>query len=47
MDLDVTSDESVSEAIAATIAAIGQVDVLINEAGTGVIGWQETFTVDD
>ncbi len=47
LELDVTRDESVDAAIATAVDSLGGIDVLINNAGTGVIGWQETFTVED
>jgi len=47
LELDVTSDASVDAAVQTAVGSLGGIDVLINNAGTGVIGWQETFTVDD
>ena len=47
IELDVTSDGSVDEAVRKAAATAGSIDVLINNAGTGVVGWQETFTVED
>lgn len=47
LELDVTSDASVNAAVQQAIETVGSIDVLINNAGTGVIGWQETFTVED
>ena len=41
--LDVTDDASV----AAAVEACGEVDVLVNNAGIGVLGIQETFTPSD
>lgn len=41
--LDVTDDASV----AAAVAAAGEIDVLVNNAGAGCLGLQEAFTVDD
>ncbi len=38
LPLDVTSQEQVDSAVAATIARFGQVDVLVNNAGYGVAG---------
>jgi len=47
IELDVTRDDSVDSAIQTALETAGSIDVLINNAGTGVIGWQETFTVED
>ncbi len=47
IDLDVTNDKSVVSGVAESISKAGQVDVLINNAGIGVIGFQEAFTIDD
>lgn len=45
VQLDVTSDESVARGVAQVIDR-GPLDVVINNAGTGVMGIQETFTVE-
>ncbi len=47
VDMDVTSDESVEAAIAKSIELMGGLDVVINNAGVGVLGIQENFTIDD
>ena len=47
VELDVTSDESVSSGIAAAIEAVGELDIVINNAGVGVMGLIETFTPED
>lgn len=47
IEMDVTNDASVGKAIAAAIKEAGSVDVLINNAGVGVLGVQETFTAED
>lgn len=47
IEMDVTNDASVEKAIAAAIKEAGSVDVLINNAGVGVLGVQETFTAGD
>ena len=44
VDLDVTDDASVEAGVAAAEAALGQIDVLINNAGVGVVGLQENFS---
>ena len=43
VELDVTSDESVNAAIS-TILESGELDAVVNNAGIGVLGIQETFT---
>jgi len=43
VELDVTDDASV----AAGVEAAGAIDVLVNNAGVGVLGLQEAFTVED
>jgi NAD(P)-dependent dehydrogenase (short-subunit alcohol dehydrogenase family) len=45
-DLDVTSDASVKAGVDAAIAALGGLDVMVNVAGTGIIGLSEGFTSD-
>jgi len=47
VDLDVTSDESVDAGVAKAIELMGGLDVVINNAGIGVLGIQEQFTIDD
>ncbi|MEM6847943.1 MAG: SDR family oxidoreductase [Pseudomonadota bacterium] len=47
IDLDVTDDASVEKGVAAARGAIGEVDVLVNNAGVGVLGLQENFTAAD
>ena len=45
--LDVTNEASVAAAIAATIARFGRIDVLVNNAGYGVLGAIEETTGDE
>ncbi len=47
VDLDVTDDESVSTGIEKAIELLGGLDVVVNNAGIGVLGIQEQFTIDD
>jgi len=47
VDLDVTNEKSVESGVARAIEMAGGIDVVINNAGVGVAGLQETFTVDD
>lgn len=42
--LDVTDNEQVHDAVADTIAHFGKIDVLVNNAGFGIIGAAEAFT---
>jgi NAD(P)-dependent dehydrogenase (short-subunit alcohol dehydrogenase family) len=47
IDMDVTIDASVEKGIAQAVQALGSPDVVINNAGLGVHGLQESFTADD
>jgi len=47
VDIDVTSDQSVERGVAQAIQQLGGLDVLINNAGVGVLGLQENYTADD
>lgn len=44
IELDVTDDGSVEEAVAAVLSVDGAIDVLVNNAGIGARGLIETFT---
>ncbi len=47
VEIDVTQDRSVDEGVAQARALLGQIDVLINNAGVGAHGLQENFSPDD
>ena len=47
VEIDVTDDASVSAGMEAAEAALGGIDVLINNAGAGAVGLQESFSTDD
>lgn len=47
IEIDVTDDTSVNQGVQSAIAKLGGLDVLINNAGLGVVGLQESYTADD
>lgn len=47
IEMDVADDQSVSRGISDAIKQVGDLNVVVNNAGLGVIGFQETFTADD
>jgi len=47
VDIDVTDENSVNQGVQAAIDLAGGIDVLVNNAGIGVMGLQEAFTPDD
>ncbi|NQZ79206.1 MAG: SDR family oxidoreductase, partial [Ekhidna sp.] len=47
VNMDVTDDKSVEEGVAKTIELLGGLDVVVNNAGIGVLGIQEQFTTED
>jgi len=47
VDVDVTNDSSVDKGVKEAISLTGGLDVVINNAGVGVMGIQETFNIDD
>ena len=47
VEMDVTQDDSVNKAVADSISLMNGLDVVVNNAGVGVLGIQENFTIDD
>lgn len=47
VEMDVTSSESVDAAVQTSLRTTGGIDVVINNAGVGVLGLQEAFTIED
>lgn len=47
VEMDVTQDASVKAGIASAVQKLGGLDVVINNAGVGVLGLTEAFTTDD
>lgn len=47
VNIDVTDDESVNSGVEKAIELLGGLDVVINNAGVGVLGIQEQFDMDD
>jgi NAD(P)-dependent dehydrogenase (short-subunit alcohol dehydrogenase family) len=47
VEIDVTDDASVNAGTQAAIEWLGGLDVLVNNAGIGVVGLQESYTADD
>ncbi|MCG3205698.1 MAG: hypothetical protein KCHDKBKB_02420 [Elusimicrobia bacterium] len=47
VEMDVTNDSSVERGVEAARNQAGGLDVVVNNAGVGVLGIQETFTPDD
>lgn len=47
IELDVTDEASVAAGVAATLEALGGLDVVFNNAGVGSYGVQELFTADE
>lgn len=47
VEMDITDDASVNRAVQSAAQKLDGIDVLINNAGVGVLGWAESFTADD
>jgi NAD(P)-dependent dehydrogenase (short-subunit alcohol dehydrogenase family) len=47
VEIDVTDDDSVIEGVGRAAAQMGSIDILINNAGIGTVGIQESFTAND
>jgi len=47
VEMDVTEDHSVAAGVAWALEALDGLDVVVNNAGLGVLGVQETFTPED
>ena len=47
VELDVTKDDSVNAGVEQVLEKLGGLDIVINNAGVGVIGMQEHFTPKD
>ena len=47
VEIDVTDETSVNTGVAKAGELTGDLDVVINNAGVGVMGIQETFTIED
>jgi NAD(P)-dependent dehydrogenase (short-subunit alcohol dehydrogenase family) len=47
LELDVTQDASTQKGVDQALGKLGTIDVVINNAGVGVLGFQESFTPED
>lgn len=47
VEIDVTDENSVNQGITSALELAGNLDMVVNNAGFGSIGYQEAFTTDD
>lgn len=47
VEMDVTREDSVERGVSLAMSKLGGLDVVVNNAGVGVLGYQESFTADD
>lgn len=47
VEIDVTDDNSIKQGIKISLEVVGGIDVVVNNAGIGAFGIQETFTDED
>ena len=47
LEMDVTSDDSVNTAVENALRSAGNIDMVVNNAGVGVAGRQESFEISD
>jgi NAD(P)-dependent dehydrogenase (short-subunit alcohol dehydrogenase family) len=47
VNIDVTDEDSVNAGVAKAIDLLGGLDVVVNNAGVGVLGLKEQFSIDD
>ncbi len=47
VEIDVTNDDSVNRGLGSALEMAGGIDVVVNNAGAGVLGLQESFTPED
>ena len=47
VDIDVTDEQSVLAGVEEATRKVGTIDILINNAGVGTLGWQDSFNIDD
>lgn len=47
VELDVTDEQSVNRGVVAAVEVLGGLDAVVNNAGVGVLGLQESFTTED